>query len=133
MTAARARRSAAAAWAAYTKACQQFPVTGMMQWNGEGMAGKLATAFAIGRGLDRAYVLFIRPVGGLAVEGSKDRARLLFVLLTPQGQPRVHQRLQARIAALIENSDYVGERLLDAGTAAEVIDTIRTGEDAALD
>ncbi len=84
-------------------------------------------------GIDRGVLLIIRPVGGLPVDGSSERAKLLFVLLTPQGQPRIHQRLQARIAGLVENSTYVEERLLDARSSAEVLEIIRTGEAAALD
>jgi CBS domain containing-hemolysin-like protein/mannitol/fructose-specific phosphotransferase system IIA component len=84
-------------------------------------------------GIARACLLVVRVRAGILVEGSSERARLLFVLLTPAGQPRVHQRLQARIAQLIENSDYVVDRLLDAATAAEALEVIRTGEQASLD
>lgn len=71
LTSARARRFEAAAWPAYVRACERFPVTGMVQWNGEGMVGKLATEFAVRRGLARAYVelgnidgkLFVDPEG----------------------------------------------------------------------
>ncbi|MCK6487934.1 MAG: CNNM domain-containing protein [Planctomycetes bacterium] len=84
-------------------------------------------------GMERAVLVLVRDRAGIPVEHSSERARLLFVLLTPAGQPRVHQRLQARIAQLIENSDYVEERLLDAATAAEVVDIIRPGEQASLD
>lgn len=84
-------------------------------------------------GMERAVLVLVRDRAGIPVEHSSERAHLLFVLLTPAGQPRVHQRLQARIAQLIENSEYVEERLLDATTAAEVVDIIRTGEQASLD
>ncbi|MEY3458580.1 MAG: hypothetical protein RL215_1737, partial [Planctomycetota bacterium] len=57
----------------------------------------------------------------------------LFVLLTPAGQPRVHQRLQAVIATLLDESEYIPERLRTATTAAEVLDILRTGEQATLD
>jgi CBS domain containing-hemolysin-like protein len=83
--------------------------------------------------LPQAALLVLRSTAGIPVEGSKERARLLFVLLTPAGQPRVHQRLQARIAGLIENSEYVEDRLLAAESAAEVVDIVRTGEQASLD
>ncbi len=83
-------------------------------------------------GLTKAALLVIRPAHGIAVAGSDERARLLFVLLTPAGQPRVHQRLQAHIAGILENSEYVDDRLKDALTADEVVDTIRTAESAAL-
>ncbi len=83
--------------------------------------------------LPQPALLILRSHFGIPVEGTKERARLLFVLLTPAGQPRVHQRLQARIAGLIENSEYVEDRLLAAETSAEVVDIVRTGEQASLD
>ncbi len=84
-------------------------------------------------GLPRPALLFIRSEQGIPVEGTTERANLLFVLLTPAGMARVHQRLQARIAGILENSEYVEDRLKNAETAAEVLDVIRTGEQASLD
>jgi CBS domain containing-hemolysin-like protein len=84
-------------------------------------------------GLEKAVLLVVRSSIGIPVDGSSEKASLLFVLLTPAGQPRVHQRLQARIAELIENSDYVEQRLRKAATPLEMLDTIRTGEQAAID
>ena len=84
-------------------------------------------------GLPNATLILIRSELGIPVEGSLERARLLFLLLTPAGQPRIHQRLQARIAGIIENSDYVEDRLLNAPDAHEVLDALRTGEQASLD
>ncbi len=83
--------------------------------------------------LPKPALLVIRSRRGIPVEGSTERARLLFVLLTPAGQPRVHQRLQARIAGIIENSEYVEDRLLAATSPQEVVDIIHTGEQASLD
>lgn len=84
-------------------------------------------------GIQQAVLILVRSRAGIPVENSKERARLLFALLTPAGQPRVHQRLQARIAALIENSEYVDERLAEAASPAEAVEVIRTGEQASLD
>jgi tellurite resistance protein TerC len=84
-------------------------------------------------GLAKAALFIVRSRLGIAVEGSSERARLLFVLLTPAGQPRVHQRLQARIAGMLENSVYVEDHLLEAATPLEVVEIIRTGEQATLD
>jgi CBS domain containing-hemolysin-like protein len=84
-------------------------------------------------GLSKAALILIRHDAGIPVEGSKDRAHLLFVLLTPAGQPRVHQRLQAHIAAMLENSDFIDQRLRDATTGSEAVEIIRTGEQAAID
>ncbi|MBA2480815.1 MAG: DUF21 domain-containing protein [Planctomycetes bacterium] len=84
-------------------------------------------------GLPKPILLFIRSDEGIPVEGTSERANLLFVLLTPAGMARVHQRLQARIAGILENSEYVEDRLRNAETPAEVLDVIRTGEQASLD
>ncbi len=84
-------------------------------------------------GLARPILLILRSTQGIPVEGTSERATLLFVLLTPAGQPRVHQRLQARIAGIIENSEYVQDRLQGAATSQEMFDVIRTGEQASLD
>jgi CBS domain containing-hemolysin-like protein/mannitol/fructose-specific phosphotransferase system IIA component (Ntr-type) len=84
-------------------------------------------------GLPRPVLLFIRSEHGIPVEGTSERANLLFVLLTPAGMARVHQRLQARIAGILENSEYVEDRLRQAATVAEVLEVVRTGEQASLD
>jgi CBS domain containing-hemolysin-like protein/mannitol/fructose-specific phosphotransferase system IIA component len=82
--------------------------------------------------LDKPVLVFARSAAGIPAAG-KERAQLLFILLTPAGQPRIHQRLQARIAGILENSEYVDERLRDAASAQDVLEVIRTGEQAALD
>jgi PTS system nitrogen regulatory IIA component len=84
-------------------------------------------------GLDRPSLVLMRSDAGIPVEGQKERARLLFLLLTPAGQPRVHQKLQARIAEFVAESDFVRERLLDASAPAEVYEVVRTGEQASID
>ncbi|MEK7414814.1 MAG: CNNM domain-containing protein [Planctomycetota bacterium] len=82
--------------------------------------------------LEKPVLIFVRSLTGIPLSGQKERAQMLFILLTPAGQPRVHQKLQARIAGILENSDYVDDRLREATTAQEVLDVIRTGEQAAL-
>lgn len=84
-------------------------------------------------GLLRAMVLVLRSEKGIPYRGTTERAHLLFVLLTPAGQPRVHQRLQAVIATLLDESEYIPERLRTAGSPAEVLEILRAGEQAALD
>ncbi|MBI5477664.1 MAG: DUF21 domain-containing protein [Deltaproteobacteria bacterium] len=84
-------------------------------------------------GLSQPFVLIVRSDQGIACRGTAERARLLFVLLTPAGQPRIHQRLQSVIATLLHESEYVAERLQTAATPAEVLEVIRTGEQASLD
>lgn len=78
-------------------------------------------------------VFLVRSQKGIPVEGKAERARLLFVLITPAGQPRVHQKLQIQVVKLMEYSDYVEDRLHDAPTPQEVFDVIRTGEEASID
>jgi CBS domain containing-hemolysin-like protein len=87
-------------------------------------------------GLKAPLVIFACAPHGIPVDagpGRHERAHLLFMLLSPAGMPRVHQRLQARIVAVLENSDFVVERLRAAASAEEVVEVLRTGEQAALD
>ena len=84
-------------------------------------------------GLSKPFLMVLRSTEGVACEGTTEKGRLLFVLLTPAGQPRVHQRLQSIIATLLHESEYVKERLMTATSVEEVVEVIRTGEQAALD
>ncbi|MBI5155494.1 DUF21 domain-containing protein [Candidatus Poribacteria bacterium] len=83
-------------------------------------------------GLAKPLVMILRSDEGVKCGGTAELGHLLFVLITPAGQPRIHQRLQSIVAMLLHESDYVHDRLLTAETAAEVLDVIRTGEQAAL-
>jgi mannitol/fructose-specific phosphotransferase system IIA component (Ntr-type) len=84
-------------------------------------------------GLGKPFLMVLRTPDRVDDDGSPERGRLLFVLLTPAGQPRVHQRLQSILATLLNESEYVKERLLTATSAEEIVEVIRTGEQAALD
>lgn len=84
-------------------------------------------------GLALPFLMILRSPEGIPFEGSQEKAQLLFVVLTPAGQPRVHQRLVSIIATLLHESEYVRERLLTADTAEQVLEVIRTGEQAVLD
>ncbi|MDZ4849642.1 MAG: CNNM domain-containing protein [Pirellulaceae bacterium] len=84
-------------------------------------------------GLQKPVVMVLRSLKGIPYRLTQERANLLFVLLTPAGQPRVHQRLQAIIATLLDESDFIPERLKTATSAIEVLDILRTGEQATLD
>jgi mannitol/fructose-specific phosphotransferase system IIA component (Ntr-type) len=84
-------------------------------------------------GLQKAIVLVIRSQNGIPYRGTNERAHLLFALLTPSGQPRVHQRLQAVIATLLDESEFIPERLRTATTASEVVEILKAGEQATLD
>jgi CBS domain containing-hemolysin-like protein len=84
-------------------------------------------------GLNKPFLMVLRSNDGVRCEGTTEKMHLLFVLLTPAGQPRVHQRLLSIIAMLLNESEYVKERLMTAISAVEVLEVIRTGEQAALD
>ncbi|MFM7562586.1 MAG: PTS sugar transporter subunit IIA, partial [Planctomycetota bacterium] len=84
-------------------------------------------------GLQQPVVFFIRSEKGIPYRGNHERSQLLFLLLTPAGQPRVHQRLQAVIATIMDESEYIPDHLRSAETPAEVVDILRTGEQATLD
>jgi len=83
--------------------------------------------------LSRPFLMILRSLKGVPCEGTSELAHLMFVLLTPAGQPRVHLRLQSTIAALLHESEFVKDRLMNAETREQVLEAIRTGEQAALD
>jgi CBS domain containing-hemolysin-like protein len=85
------------------------------------------------RNLAKPFLMILRSPSGIAFDGASERPRLLFLLLTPAGQPRVHQRLQSIIATLLYESEYVRERLLTEEVPAHIFEVIRTGEQAVLD
>jgi CBS domain containing-hemolysin-like protein/mannitol/fructose-specific phosphotransferase system IIA component (Ntr-type) len=82
--------------------------------------------------LTRPFLMILRSLKGVPCEGTSELAHLMFVLLTPAGQPRVHLRLQSTIAALLHESEFVKDRLMNAETREQVLEAIRTGEQAAL-
>ncbi len=84
-------------------------------------------------GLPRPVLMLLRSHTGVPFEGTTEKGHLLFVLFTPAGQPRVHQRLLSIIATLLHESEFVRERLLTADSVDEVCEVIRTGEQAVLD
>jgi len=59
--------------------------------------------------------------------------RMIFVLLTPAGHPRIHQRLKTTIFELLQDSRFIKERLLSASSCDEIINIIRTGEQTTID
>jgi CBS domain containing-hemolysin-like protein/mannitol/fructose-specific phosphotransferase system IIA component len=83
--------------------------------------------------LAKPFVMILRSTNGIGCEGTTEKAHLLFVMLTPSGQPRVHQRLLSVIATLLHESEYVKERLVTASSTEDVLEAIRTGEQAVLD
>ncbi len=84
-------------------------------------------------GLQRPFVMVVRSKLGISCSGTTEKAHLLFVLLTPAQQPRVHQKLQSIIATLLHESEYVRDRLLQGTTPDEIYEALRTGEQTSLD
>jgi tellurite resistance protein TerC len=82
--------------------------------------------------LEKPALLFGRSEDGIPLENSNERAELIFLLLTPGRMARIQPRLLADIVGLVE-SDYVTERLKTADEPAEVIATIRDGQQVVLD
>ncbi len=82
--------------------------------------------------LVKPLLMFVRAPEGIPMPDREEKVHLLFILLTPAGLPRIHQRLQARIAGILD-SDFVDSRLREAATAGEVLEAIKTGEATALD
>jgi len=81
----------------------------------------------------RPLVIIIHLTKDVQQKDKRGPIRIIFVLLTPMGHPRIHHRLQTTIFELLHDSRFVKERLLSASTAEEIINIIRTGEQAALD
>lgn len=82
--------------------------------------------------LVKPILLFARSAQGIPLEGRPEKVHLLFILLTPAGLPRIHQRLQARIAGILD-SDFVDTRLREAETPAEILEAIKAAEQTSLD
>ncbi len=83
-------------------------------------------------GLDRPIIAFARCDEGIPIDGSNERADLLFLVLTPTGSSRLQTRLLASINALFK-SQYVSERLRKAQTAEAVMEAICAGQQVTLD
>jgi CBS domain containing-hemolysin-like protein len=84
-------------------------------------------------GLAKPLIMVLRSTQGIQYRNSSETADLLIVLLTPAGQPRVHQRLQAIVATIMDESEFIPQRLRTATTPAEVVEILLTGEQATLD
>jgi len=84
-------------------------------------------------GLSKPVIMVLRSTNGIGYRNTQDKADLLIVLLTPAGQPRTHQRLQAVIATIMDESDFIPQRLRTATNPAEIVEILLTGEQATLD
>lgn len=84
-------------------------------------------------GIQKPIVFVIRSENGIPYRATTEKANLLIVLLSPAGQPRVHQRLQATVATIMDESEFVPERLRTAQSAGEILEILAAGEQATLD
>lgn len=91
----------------------------------------LAIPHARLEGLDRPVLIFARSDEGIALPGREERAKLLFILLTPAQAAHAQVRLLGRIAGLLD-SEYVEKQLYEAKTPSSVLEAVRAGELAAL-
>lgn len=78
-------------------------------------------------GLAVPLVAFARLAAGAPVPGRQERAKMIFLLLTPAANPRLHMKLLSRIAALVE-SEYVMERLAEVERPDQVIEALAAAE-----
>jgi mannitol/fructose-specific phosphotransferase system IIA component (Ntr-type) len=83
-------------------------------------------------GISHPIIAFARCDEGIPIDGTNERADLLFLVLTPIGSDRLQARLLANINALFK-SQYVSERLRKAQTTEAVIEAICAGQQVALD
>jgi len=83
-------------------------------------------------GIDRPTLVFARSDTGMELEGTSERPDLIFLLLTPPGTTQIRMRMLTDIADLFE-SEYVAERLRKAKTPHEILETIRAGQEIAID
>ncbi|HVE41607.1 MAG TPA: CNNM domain-containing protein [Planctomycetota bacterium] len=77
--------------------------------------------------LAKPLLIIARSEQGIPVRNSPEKARFLFILLTPAGAPRLQARLLARIAELFQ-SEFIEERLTKAETPSAIVEAIRTAE-----
>jgi|GEM_PF-4010270 len=71
--------------------------------------------------LEAPFALILRSVHGIPCAGTSERAHLMFALLTPTGQPRVHQALLQISAFIITFTLQPLDR--DRGHAGRVLKT----------
>lgn len=83
-------------------------------------------------GIDRPVLALGRSEEGVPIEGTNERAELIFLLLIPSGMPRIQPPLIADIVDLFD-SEYLTERLRKAETPEEIIEAIRAGQQVVID
>ncbi|MHC4606430.1 MAG: PTS sugar transporter subunit IIA, partial [Planctomycetota bacterium] len=82
-------------------------------------------------GVKSPLVILGRSEDGIPVKGRKEKAHLIFMVISPTGQPRIQARLLTRIGGLMD-SEYVEDRLREARSAKDVLEAIRAGDPVAL-
>jgi magnesium and cobalt exporter, CNNM family len=87
----------------------------------------LAIPHARLEGVEKPALIVALSEEGVPIKGREEKAHLIFILMTPAGQPRIQVRLLARICGLVA-SEYVAERLRSAKTPASVVEAIRAAE-----
>lgn len=79
-------------------------------------------------GLKAPVVALGRSTAGVRFDARREEtARLVFLILTPEEQPRTHVQVLARVAGLVESA-YVRERLLAAASPSEALEIIRSSD-----
>lgn len=80
--------------------------------------------------LEKPALIFVRSSAGIPARGREEKAKLLFILLTPSKAPHMQVRLLARIAGLLD-SEFVEKRLYEARDVEGILEAVRSGELAA--
>jgi len=99
----------------------------MSTYLGEGIAVPHARI----EGLTQPLIFFARSESGVPVGRESDRARFIFVVLTPAGAPRIQSRLIARLLAMMR-AESLAERLKTASTPEAVLEAVHAAEAVAV-
>lgn len=95
----------------------------MSTYLGEGIAVPHARV----DGLAQPLVFFARSDSGVPVGRDPERARFIFIVLTPAGAPRIQSRLIARVLAMMR-TESLAERLKEASTPQAVLEAVHAAE-----
>jgi tellurite resistance protein TerC len=83
-------------------------------------------------GITKPILVFARSGEGIPLEGTNQRAELIFLLVTPRGVAGMQPHMLADIMGLKE-SDHVMDRLRQSNSPNEIIEAITSGEQISLD
>ncbi len=126
------RELASAIAASFSIPMRVSEIVGAVWARTQGVLADLGNGVAIPHarlpGLKSPLVALGRSAGGIRFDPRcQEPVRLVFLILTPEEQPRAHVQVLARVAGLVESA-YVRERLLAAGTPQEAIEIIRSSD-----